>query len=168
MEDQRFVDQRPDVLSWSTEPLKEDLVVAGNVVAHLFASTSGSDSDWIVKLIDVYPENDPKLPGYELMIDNEVLRGRFRNSFENPERIEPGKVYEYPVDIHFANLTFRPGHRIMMQVQSTWFPLIDRNPQTFVANIYKATAADYQSATQKIFRSANHSSYIQLPVKTGK
>jgi uncharacterized protein len=168
VEDQRFVDQRPDVLSWATEPLKEDLVVAGNVVAHLFASTSGSDSDWIVKLIDVYPENDPKLPGYELMIDNEVLRGRFRNSFEKPERIEPGKVYEYPVDIHFANHDFRPGHRIMMQVQSTWFPLIDRNPQTFVANIYKAMAADYQPATQKVFRSASYSSYIQLPVQTGK
>jgi len=168
VEDQRFVDQRPDVLSWATEPLKEDLVVAGNVVAHLFASTSGSDSDWIVKLIDVYPENDPKLPGYELMIDNEVLRGRFRNSFEKPERIEPGKIYEYPVDIHFANHDFRAGHRIMMQVQSTWFPLIDRNPQTFVANIYKAMAADYQPATQKVFRSANYSSYIQLPVQTGK
>ena len=95
-------------------------------------------------MIDVYPENDAKLPGYELMIDNEVFRGRFHNSFEHPERIEPGRVYEYPIDIHSANHAFRRGHRIMLQVQSTWFPLIDRNPQTFVENIFKATAADYQ------------------------
>lgn len=165
VEDQRFVDLRPDVLSWSTEPLKDDLVIAGDVVAHLFASTSGSDSDWIAKLIDVYPENDPKLPGYELMIDNEVFRARFRNSFEKPERVEPGKVYEYAIDIHSANHDFRRGHRIMVQVQSTWFPLIDRNPQTFVENIFKATPADYQTATQKIFRSAKYPSYIQLPVQ---
>jgi putative CocE/NonD family hydrolase len=163
--DQRFVDLRPDVASWSTEPLKDDVVIAGDVVAHLFASTSGSDSDWIVKLIDVYPENDEKLPGYQLMIDNEVFRARFRNSFEKPERVEPGKVYEYPVDIHSANHDFRRGHRIMVQVQSTWFPLIDRNPQTFVENIYKAAAADYQAATQKIFRSAKYPSYVELPVQ---
>jgi len=165
VEDQRFVDLRPDVLSWSTEALKDDLVIAGDVVAHLFASTSGSDSDWIVKLIDVYPENDEKLPGYQLMIDNEVFRARFRNSFEKPERVEPGKIYEYPVDLHSANHDFRRGHRIMVQVQSTWFPLIDRNPQTFVENIYKATAADYQPALQKIFRSAKYASYVELPVQ---
>jgi putative CocE/NonD family hydrolase len=165
VQDQRFVDQRPDVLSWKTEPLKSDFVIAGDVVAHLFASTSGSDSDWIVKLIDEYPENDPKLPGYELMIDDEVFRGRFRNSFEKPERIEPGKVVEYAIDIHSANHAFRQGHRIMVQVQSTWFPLIDRNPQTFVENIYKAAASDYQSATQKIFRSSKYPSYVELPVR---
>ncbi|HWZ30519.1 MAG TPA: CocE/NonD family hydrolase [Bryobacteraceae bacterium] len=165
VEDQRFVDLRPDVLSWSTEALKDDVVIAGDVVAHLFASTSGSDSDWIVKLIDVYPENDEKLPGYQLMIDNEVFRARFRNSFEKPERVEPGKIYEYPVDLHSANHDFRRGHRIMVQVQSTWFPLIDRNPQTFVENIYKATAADYQPALQKIFRSAKYASYVELPVQ---
>jgi uncharacterized protein len=165
VEDQRFVDLRSDVLSWKTEPLKDDLVVAGDVVAHLFASTSGSDSDWIVKLIDVYPENDEKLPGYELMIDNEVYRARFHNSFEKPEPLEPGKVYEFPVDIHSANHAFRRGHRIMVQVQSTWFPLIDRNPQTFVENIYKAAASDYQPATQKIFRSAKYPTYVELPVQ---
>jgi uncharacterized protein len=164
VEDQRFVDLRPDVSSWKTEPLPTDVVIAGDVVAHLFASTSGSDSDWIVKLIDVYPENDEKLPGYQLMIDNEVFRGRFRNSFEKPERVEPGKVYEYPIDIHSANHDFRRGHRIMLEVQSTWFPLIDRNPQTFVDNIYKATPSDYQSATQKIFRSSKFATYIELPV----
>jgi putative CocE/NonD family hydrolase len=165
VEDQRFVDLRPDVLSWSTSALKDDVVIAGDVVAHLVASTSGSDSDWIVKLIDVYPENDEKLPGYQLMIDNEVFRARFRNSFEKPERVEPGKIYEYPVDLHSANHDFRRGHRIMVQVQSTWFPLIDRNPQTFVPNIYKATAADYQPALQKIFRSAKYASYVELPVQ---
>jgi uncharacterized protein len=168
VEDQRFVDLRPDVLSWSTEPLKHDVVITGDVVAHLFASTSGSDSDWVVKLIDVYPENDPKLPGYELMIDNEVFRARFRSSFEKPERLEPGKVYEYPIDIHSADHDFRSGHRIMVQVQSTWFPLIDRNPQTFVENIFKAAAADYKPATQKIYRSSKYASYIQLPVRTVK
>ena len=163
-EDQRFVHLRPDVLSWSTEPLKDDVVIAGDVVAHLFASTSGSDSDWIVKLIDVYPENDETMPGYQLMISNEVFRARFRNGFEKPERVEPGKVYEYPVDIHSANHDFRRGHRIMLQVQSTWFPLIDRNPQTFVENIYKASAGDYQAATQKIFRSSGRATYVELPV----
>jgi putative CocE/NonD family hydrolase len=164
-EDQRFVDQRPDVLSWSTAPLTDDLVIAGDVVAHLFASTSGSDSDWIAKLIDVYPENDPKLPGYELMISNEVFRARFRKNFEHPERVEPAHVYEYPIDIHSANHAFRRGHRIMLQVQSTWFPLIDRNPQTFVENIFKARAADYQTATQRIFRSSQSATYVQLPVR---
>jgi putative CocE/NonD family hydrolase len=164
-EDQRFVDLRPDVLSWSTPPLTDDLVIAGDVVAHLFASTSGSDSDWIAKLIDVYPENDPKLPGYELMIANEVFRARFRSSFEHPQRVEAGQVYEYPIDIHSANHAFRRGHRIMLQVQSTWFPLIDRNPQTFVENIFKASGSDYQAATQKIYRSPKYATYVQLPVR---
>jgi uncharacterized protein len=164
-EDQRFVDLRPDVLSWSTAPLNDDLIIAGDVVAHLFASTTGSDSDWVAKLIDVYPENDPKLPGYELMISSEVYRARFHNSFEHPERLEPGRVYEFPVDIHSANHAFRRGHRIMLQVQSTWFPLIDRNPQTFVENIFKAKATDYQAATQKIFRSSKSATYVELPVR---
>ncbi|HTS75792.1 MAG TPA: CocE/NonD family hydrolase [Bryobacteraceae bacterium] len=165
VEDQRFVDQRPDVATWSTEPLKSDLVVAGDVVAHLFASTSGEDSDWIVKLIDVYPENDEKLPGYELMIANEVFRARFRNSFEKPERVEPDRIYEYPIDIHSTDHAFKQGHRIMLQVQSTWFPLIDRNPQTWVDNIYQAPAQAYRAATQKIFRSANYPTYVELPVE---
>ena len=165
VEDQRFVDQRPDVLSWSTAPLASDLVISGDVIAHLAASTSGSDSDWIAKLIDVYPENDVKLPGYELMIDNEVFRGRFRNSFEKPERVDPGKIYDYAIDIHSANHAFLQGHRIMLQVQSTWFPLIDRNPQTFVENIFRAPASAYQTATQKIFRSTANPTYVELPVE---
>ncbi len=161
VQDQRFVYQRPDVLGLATDPFTHDLVIAGDVVAHIFASTTGSDADWIVKVIDVYPQNDEKLPGYQLMISNDVFRARFRNSFEKPERVESNKMYEYTIDLHSANHVFRPGHRLMVQVQSTWFPLIDRNPQTFVDNIYKATAADYQPATQKIF----HKSYIQLPVQ---
>jgi hypothetical protein len=161
VQDQRFVYQRPDVLGLSTDPLNKDLVIAGDVVAHIFASTTGSDADWIVKLIDVYPQNDEKLPGYQLMLANDVFRARFRNSFEKPERVEPNQIYEYSIDLHSANHVFRLGHRVMVQVQSTWFPLIDRNPQTFVDNIYKTKAADYQPATQKIF----HKSYIQLPVQ---
>ena len=165
IEDQRFVHLRPDVLSWSTEPLKNSLVVAGDVVAHLLASTSGTDSDWIVKLIDVYPENDEKLPGYQLMIDSEVYRARFRNSFEKPEALRPNQPYEYAIDIHATDHEFRPGHRVMVQVQSSWFPLIDRNPQKFVENIYAAKASDYQAATQKIFRSSKYASYVELPVR---
>jgi putative CocE/NonD family hydrolase len=165
VEDQRFVHLRPDVLSWSTEPLKDPLTVAGNVVTHLFASTSGSDSDWIVKLIDIYPENDAKLPGYQLMIDSEVFRSRFRNSFEKPEAVRPNQPYDYSIDIHAADHQFGAGHRVMVQVQSTWFPLIDRNPQTFVENIFKARAADYQTATQKIYRSSKYPTYVQLPVR---
>jgi uncharacterized protein len=165
VEDQRFVDQRPDVASWSTAPLQNDLVIAGDVKAHLFAATSGSDSDWIVKLIDVYPENDEKLPGYQLMIDDDVFRARFRNSFEHPEPVEPGRVYEYVIDIHSANHAFRQGHRVMLEVQSTWFPLIDRNPQRWVENIFEAPASAYQAATQKIFRSSKYATYVDLPVK---
>jgi uncharacterized protein len=168
VEDQRFVDHRPDTLSWETEALEEDLVAAGNIVAHLFAATTGSDSDWIVKLIDVYPEDDlqePKMSGYELMISDEVFRGRFRHSFEKPEPIEPNRVTPYTVDLHTNDHCFLKGHRIMVQVQSTWFPLIDRNPQKFVPNIFRATEADYQKASQRIYRSRRFPSNLELPVK---
>lgn len=168
-EDQRFVENRPDVLTWETEPLKDDTVIAGDVVAHLFASTSGTDSDWVVKLIDVYPEDyakDPKMGGYQLMIADEILRGRFRNSFTSPEAIPANQIIEYPIDLHTNNHAFLKGHRIMVQVQSSWFPLYDRNPQKFVPNIYLAKATDFQSATQRVFRSGRHASYVVLPVKT--
>ena len=167
VEDQRFVHQRPDVLSWESEPLKEDLVVAGDIVAHLFASTSGTDSDWIVKLIDVYPENypkDPKMGGYQLMIANEVFRARFRKSFEKPHPLIPGEVTEYAIDLHDNNHSFLKGHRMMVQVQSTWFPVIDRNPQKFVPNIFTVTEADFQKATQRVYRSAKFPSNLELPV----
>ena len=169
LEDQRFVDQRPDVASWRTEPLQEDVVIAGDIVADLFASTTGSDADWIVKLIDVYPEEyspDPKLGGYQLIIADEVFRSRFRKSFEKPEPIVPNQVIEYKIDLHTNDHAFLKGHRIMVQVQSTWFPVIDRNPQTFVENIFKATERDYRPATQRIYRSAQHSSHMVVPVES--
>ena len=177
VEDQRFVEHRPDVLTWQTDPLTEDVTVTGDIVADLFAATTGSDSDWVVKLIDVYPEDyqkiteddaeknaGPVLNGYELMIADDILRGRYRNSFETPEPITPNKVTEYKIDLHPNDHVFLKGHRIMVQVQSTWFPLYDRNPQKFVPNIYKATDADYMKATQKIYRSKDAASSIVLPV----
>ncbi|MBL8824297.1 MAG: CocE/NonD family hydrolase [Planctomycetia bacterium] len=168
VQDQRFVHNRPDVLSYETEPLHEDTVLAGNVFAKLFASTTGSDCDWIVKLIDVYPDNysESKMAGYQLMVANDVFRGRFRESFENPRAIEPGKVNEYQINLHSMNHCFRKGHRIMVQIQSTWFPLIDRNPQKFIPNIFEATEKDFQSATHTIHRSASQPSHLivqQLP-----
>ena len=166
-EDQRFVNNRPDVLSWQTDTLTEDVTITGNVAAKLFAATSGSDADWVIKLIDVYPQDykkELKMSGYELMIADDVFRGRFRKSFSNPEPITPGKVEEYTIDLHGTDHVFKKGHRIMVQVQSTWFPIIDRNPQKFVPNIFEAKESDYQAATQKVFHSADFASCIQLPV----
>ena len=165
--DQRFLNGRPDVVSWSSAPLTKDVVIAGDVSAHLFASTSGTDADWVVKLIDVYPDSgnaDPKMAGYELMVSNDVLRGRFRNGFEHPEPVAANHVEPYVVDMHTQDYRFRQGHRIMVQVQSTWFPLIDRNPQTFVPNIFDAKDTDFHAATQRIFRSPSAASYVQVSV----
>ena len=167
VEDQRFVDDRADVLSWETAPLKDDVTIAGEVVADLFAATTGSDADWVVKLIDVYPEHNPQnwdLAGYQLMVSNEVFRGRYRRSFEKPEPIAPNAVLEYSFSLHTQNYTFRKGHRVMVQVQSTWFPIIDRNPQTFVPNIFEAKTADFRQATHRIYRSAKQPSHVVIPV----
>src|SRR6266403_5634068 len=167
VQDQRFVDQRPEVLSWQTEELAEDVTQAGQVTAKLFASTTGSDSDWIVKLIDVYPQRfsqDWKLAGYELMIADEIFRGRYRNSFEKPEPIVPGAVTPFTIDLHTANHVFKKGHRIMVQVQSTWFPLYDRNPQKFVPNIFDAKQADFRKATQRVYRSKRFPSSVEISV----
>ena len=167
LQDQRFVDHRPDVLSWETAPLERDVVIRGDIAAHLFASTTGSDADWIVKLIDVYPEDysSPNMTGgYQLMVANDVLRGRFRTGFERPQPIAPNRVLEYVVDLHSQDYRFLKGHRIMVQVQSSWFPIIDRNPQTFVANIFTAKASDFRAATHRIYRSAARASYVELPV----
>jgi putative CocE/NonD family hydrolase len=166
-EDQRFVQDRPDVLSWATDTLDTDLTVTGALVAKLFAATSGSDADWVVKLIDVYPEHYPKEPtmaGYQLMVANDVFRGRFRKSFEKPEPVTPDKVVDYTIDLHTLDHVFLKGHRIMVQVQSTWFPIIDRNPQKFVPNIFDAKEEDFQVATQKVYRSGVYASHIELPV----
>ena len=167
VEDQRFVDDRPDVLSFESAPLTEDLTIAGEVVAHLFAATTGSDADWIVKLIDVFPERNPEnweLAGYQLMVSNEVFRGRYRRSFEKPEPITPNAVLEYSFSLHTQNHSFRKGHRLMVQVQSSWFPLIDRNPQTFVSNIFEAKASDFRAATHQIHRSPIYPSRVTIPV----
>ena len=166
-DDQRFVDNRPDVLTWQTDTLTEDVTITGNVFAKLYAATSGSDADWVVKLIDVYPQEykkEPKMAGYELMIVDDVFRGRFRNSFTKPEPITPGKVETYTIDLHGADHVFKKGHKIMVQVQSTWFPIIDRNPQKYVPNIFEAKESDYQSATQKVYHSVGFASCIELPV----
>jgi putative CocE/NonD family hydrolase len=141
--------------------------LAGEVTAKLFAATTGSDSDWIVKLVDVYPEKVEEkwqLSGYELMIANEVFRGRFRNSFEKPEPITPRVVTPFTIDLHTANHVFKKGHRIMVQVQSTWFPIIDRNPQKFVPNIFEARDTDFVKATQRIYRSKQYPSRVEISV----
>ncbi|MBO0857910.1 MAG: CocE/NonD family hydrolase [Chloracidobacterium sp.] len=167
VEDQRFVDHRPDVLTWTSDPLKDDVVVSGKVVANLFASTTGTDSDWIVKLIDVYPEKygpDPKMSGYQLMIAGDVLRGRYRKGLEKPEPITPDSVIRYEIGFPANDHAFLKGHQIMVQVQSTWFPVIDLNPQRFTPNIFLAQDSDFQRATQRVFRSGQYASYILAPV----
>ena len=167
VEDQRFVDRRPDVLTWVSEPLSEDVVISGRIIANLFASTTGTDSDWIVKLIDVYPEKyeaDPKMGGFQLMIAGDVFRGRYRKSFEKPEPIPANSVQHYQIAFPANDHAFKKGHRIMVQVQSTWFPVIDRNPQKFVPNIFLAKETDFQTATQRVYRSGQHASYIAVPV----
>jgi uncharacterized protein len=167
VEDQRFVDHRADVLSWESTPLDHDLAIAGEVTAHIFASTTGSDADWIVKLIDVYPEyyaENWDLAGYQLMVSNEVFRGRYRKNLSKPEAIAPAAVLEYDFSLHTQNYTFRKDHRIMVQIQSTWFPIIDRNPQTFVPNIFLAEEKAFQSATHRIYRSYIYPSHISVPI----
>lgn len=165
VQDQRFVHMRPDVLSYESEPLAEDVDVAGPVLARLFASTSGTDCDWVVKLIDVSPDRpEGALAGYQLIIADEVFRARFRKSFEAPEAVPANRVQEYPIDLHWVDHRFRKGHKIMVQVQSTWFPLIDRNPQTFVPNIFEAKASDYVAATQRVYRSPDRASHLELSV----
>jgi len=179
--DQRFVDGRPDVLSFVSQPLDHDLTVTGPLAAKLFASTSGTDSDFIVKLIDVYPENAQKndwnpdegpkpgqyaqsLNGYELPIAMEVRRGRYLKSYEKPAPLTPNQPAEWEIPLRDHDHVFLKGHRIMVQVQSTWFPVIDRNPQKFVPSIYQAAASDFVSATQRIYCSPDLPSHLVLPV----
>ena len=166
-EDQRFLDGRPDVLSWRTEPLAEDVVIAGDVTARLFASTTGSDADWVVKLIDVYPDSVPdrrEMGGYQLMVAGDIMRGRYRRSWERPEAVRPNAVASFTVDLHQQSYTFRRGHRIMVQIQSTWFPLYDRNPQTFVPNIFLAPASAYRAQTHRIYRTSAQPSHVEVMV----
>jgi uncharacterized protein len=179
--DQRFVDHRTDVLSFVSEPLDHDLIVTGSLAANLFASTSGTDSDFVVKLIDVYPQDAQKnawdpdegpkpgqyaqsMNGYELPIAMEVRRGRYLGSYEKPHPLTANKPIEWNIPLRDHDHVFRKGHRIMVQIQSTWFPLIDRNPQKFVPSIYKAKASDFVSATQRIYCSPDLPSHLVLPV----
>ncbi len=166
VEDQRFVHGRPDVRSYVTDPLTEPVVVSGQINAHLFAATSGTDSDWVVKLIDVYPEKhaDETMRGFQLMIAGDVIRGRYHKSIERPAALRPNVPVEFVIPFPANDHAFQPGHRIMVQVQSTWFPVIDRNPQKFVPNIFLAQASDFIAATQRIYRSGARASHIALPV----
>jgi uncharacterized protein len=167
IDDQRFVDGRPDVLTYVTEPLTTPLRLSGAPEVNLYASTSGTDSDWVVKLIDVYPGTVPSQPamgGYELSISLDIFRGRYRTSFEHPEAITADQPQLYRFGIPTVNHVFQPGHRIMVQIQSTLFPLYDRNPQKFVPNIFDAKPDDYQKATQRIWHTPGTASFISLPV----
>lgn len=172
VDDQRFAATRTDVLTYRTAPLQEDLTIGGPISPHLKVSTSGTDSDWVVKVIDVYPDDFPdpapavpgvKMGGYEQLLRGECFRGRFRKGFEKPEPFEPGVMdsvdYVMPDVLH----TFKKGHRIMVQVQSSWFPLVDRNPQKFV-DIYHAVEADFQKATERVYRSAQAPSSVEIHV----
>ena len=179
--DQRFVDHRPDVLSFVSAPLDHDLTVTGSLAAELFASTSGTDSDFVVKLIDVFPENVQKnswnedegpkpgqyaqsLNGYELPIAMEVRRGRYLTSFEHPQALTANKSLAWEIPLRDHDHVFLRGHRLMVQIQSTWFPIIDRNPQKFLPSIYQATESDFIPATQRVYCSADMPSHITLPV----
>ncbi|WP_425614524.1 CocE/NonD family hydrolase [Anatilimnocola sp. NA78] len=164
LDDQRFAARRPDVLVYQTPALTEDLLIAGPLEVDLWCSTTGSDSDFVVKLIDVFPDspNAADQPGFQMMVRSEVIRGRYRNSFEKPEAFVPGEPARIKLELLDVLHRFQKGHRLMIQVQSTWFPLVDRNPQKFVPNIHFAKAEDFQKATQRIYRSAKHPTSVRF------
>jgi putative CocE/NonD family hydrolase len=155
------------VLTYTSAVLTAPLRIAGAPVAHLFAATSGSDADWVVKLIDLYPDEMPaqaELGGYQLMMAADILRGRYRTDPAKPAPIEPGKILPYHWALPQVSHTFLPGHRVMVQIQSSWFPLYDRNPQKYVPNIFFAKPADYQKATQRVYHAPDTASFVELPV----
>lgn len=169
--DQRGVADRTDVLSYVTEPLKAPLRISGAAMVNLFASTTGTDADWVVKLIDVYPDevpSQPELGGYQLGIAMDIFRGRYRNSLEHPSPITADAVERYRFALPNANHVFLPGHRVMVQIQSSWFPLYDRNPQTYVPNIFHAKPGDYKKATMKVYHAGAQASAVELPVVEAK
>lgn len=168
VDDQRFVHNRPDVLSYVTEPLAEDVEIAGDVLADVRLATTATDLDVIVKLIDVYPEEmpDAKMGGYQLMVSSEVFRGRYLRSFERPMPLTPDSTTRFNYSLRTQSYRFRRGHRIMVQVQSTWFPIIDRNPQTFVPSIFAAKESDFRPATVRVMRSREAPSGVMIPVVT--
>ena len=168
--DQRFASRRPDVVVYMTEPLEEDVTIVGMIQTELVVSTTGTDSDWIAKLIDVYPNDYPdpnpnptgvKMGGYQQLVRGDVFRGKFRNSFERPEPFVPGEPTSVKFGMQDVFHTFRTGHRIMIQVQSSWFPLVDRNPQVFT-DIYTAKETDFKKATQRIYRNRTQASRISV------
>ncbi len=164
--DQREASGRTDVLAFVSAPLTAPVKIAGRPVAHLVASTSGTDSDWVVKLIDVYPDEvaaQPEMGGYQLMVSADIFRGRYRESLETPSPIAPDRPLPYRFALPTADHVFLPGHRIMVQVQSSWFPLYDRNPQTFVPSIFCARPQDYRKATQRVYHPPDAASYVELP-----
>ncbi|UCC41793.1 MAG: CocE/NonD family hydrolase [Candidatus Aminicenantes bacterium] len=170
VEDQRFASRRPDVLVYQTDILQEDVTIAGPIIACLHVTTTGTDADWVVKLIDVYPGNAPdnkpnplnvRMGDFQMLVGADVFRGKYRNSFEKPEPFVPNKVTKVEYDLRDKSHSFRKGHRIMVQIQSTWFPVIDRNPQKFV-DIYHAQESDFQKATHRVYRSALYPSHLKL------
>jgi putative CocE/NonD family hydrolase len=155
------------VVSWVSEPLTEEVLIAGDVIAHLVASTTGRDADWAVKLIDVFPDSMPdnwQLGGYQLMVAHEIMRGRYRKSFSRPEPLAPNTPLAFTVDLHQQSYQFKAGHKIMVQVQSTWFPIYDRNPQTWVPNIFQAKASDFKAQTHRIWHSPGRASHVAVTV----
>ncbi len=170
VDDQREASGRTDVLAYTSDVLTEPVHITGQPIANLVASTSGTDSDWVVKLIDVYPDEvagNPDMGGYQLAVAMDIFRGRYRKSFAKPEAIEPNKPLTYRFALPATNHVFLPGHRIMVQVQSSWFPLYDRNPQTFVPSIFWAKPEDYKKATQRVYHAPGEASSIELPVVSG-
>jgi putative CocE/NonD family hydrolase len=168
VQDQRFVDGRPDVATWVSEPLTEDLRIRGPVTAKLFAETTGTDADWVVKLIDVYPDQDPEeqtMSGYQLMISADIFRGRYRENYEKPAALTPNVPLEYTIPLPHASHTVKKGHRLMVQVQSSWFPLYDRNPQTFVPSIMSAPPEAYQAQTHRIHHASGRATRLELLVE---
>jgi putative CocE/NonD family hydrolase len=158
---------RTDVISFATDPLTAPIHIAGQPMVNLFASTTGTDSDWVVKLVDVYPDEvaaQPEMGGYQLPIGMEIFRGRYRDSLSTPSAIPANTTQKYRFALPNSDHVFLPGHRIMVQIQSSWFPLYDRNPQTYVENIFFAKAGDYRKATQRVFHQPNAASAIELPV----
>jgi putative CocE/NonD family hydrolase len=169
VDDQREASGRPDVLAFVSEAVTAPVKISGQPIAHLVASTSGTDSDWVVKLIDVYPDEvagQPALGGYQLMVSADIFRGRYRESFDRPAAIAASTPLSYRFPLPTANHVFLPGHRMMVQVQSSWFPLYDRNPQTFVRNIFFAAPGDYRKAEQRIYHAAGQASFVELPLVT--
>ena len=167
VEDQRFVDGRPDVATWVSAPLTDTVTVRGPVTVTLFAETTGTDADWVVKLIDAYPDDNPErleMSGFELMVSGDIFRGRYRESFEEARALQPNQALEYTIQLPNVDHTFRKGHRLMVQVQSSWFPLYDLNPQTFVPSIMFAKPSDYKAARQRIYHNGAHPTRLVLLV----